>query len=116
MSTQPIPEVWRKAVCADLHAAGKRIEYTDDFYDRWQQDFPGETALGLLDDFETMLSQSLQGCPVTMDPPAKAGVTWEFWFIHGGERAYGKILLRKDGRGIVLYSAHLPKRKHLRCE
>lgn len=116
MSAQPIPDAWRKAVCADLRARGRRIEYTDDFYERWQEDFPGETYLSLLADFEHMLSMSLHGCPVTMDPPARAGETWEFWLMHGDEKAYGKILLRKDGKGIVIYSAHLPDRKHLWCE
>ncbi len=116
MSAQPIPDAWRKAVCADLRARGRRIEYTDDFYERWQEDFPGETYFGLLADFEHMLSMSLHGCPVTMDPPARAGETWEFWFMHGDEKAYGKILLRKDGKGIVIYSGHLPDQKHLRCE
>lgn len=116
MSAQPIPLAWRQEVCADLRARGKRIEMTDTFYARWQHDFPRETYLGLLHDFEEMLSQTLQGCPILLDPPARAGETWEFWFMHGGEKTYGKILLRKDGKGIVLYSAHLPEHRYLRCE
>ena len=116
MSAQPIPEAWRRAVCADLHVRGKRLEMKPSCYARWQEDFLNETDLGLLQDFEDMLSRALQGCPVTMDPPAKAGETWEFWFMHGGEKAYGKILLRKDGKGIVIYSAHLPKYRYLECE
>lgn len=116
MSAQPIPLAWRQAVSAALRARDARIEFTHSFYERWQTDFPGETFLGLLHDFESMLSRSLQGCPVTLDPPARAGETWEFWFMHGGDKAYGKILLRQDGRGIVLYSAHRPKYRYLHCE
>ena len=36
--------------------------------------------------------------------------------MHGGDKVYGKILLRKDGQGIVLYSAHRPKYRYLKCE
>lgn len=116
MSALPIPEAWRQAVCGDLLVRGNRIEATTGFYQHWQEDFPGETFLGLLYDFEYMLSRPLQGCPVTLAPPARAGETWEFWFMHGGDKVYGKILLRKDGQGIVLYSAHRPKYRYLKCE
>jgi hypothetical protein len=116
MSAQPIPEAWRRAVCEHLRARGRRIEATKDFFAHWQRDFPQETYLGLLHDFEHMLSSPLQGCPILLGPPARQGDTWEFWFMHGDEKAYGKILLRKDGKGIVLYSAHLPERRYLDCE
>lgn len=116
MSAQPIPEAWRRSVCADLRARGKRLEMKASCYERWQEDFPDETYLSLLHDFEYMLSRTLQGCPVVLDPPAAEGETWEFWFMHGNEKVYGKILLRKDGKGIVIYSAHLPEYRFLECE
>ena len=97
-----------------MHA--RFIEATNDFSERWQEDFPAETYLGLLHDFEDMLSRPLQGCPLTLDPPARDGETWEFWFAHGGDKAYGKILLRRDGKGVVLYSAHRPEYRYLKCE
>ena len=116
MSAQPIPLVWRQAVCADLRARGRRIEFTNTFLARWQQDYANGTYRELLDDLEAMLAQPLQGCPVLLAPPAREGETWEFWFMHQNDKAYGKILLRKDGKGIVLYSAHRPEFKHLKCE
>ena len=114
MSALPIPAIWRNAVCAALRH--RLFETTHDFWEAWQDDFPSASFPELIDDFEQMLSASLQGCPVTLDPPAKAGETWEFWFIHKNEKAYGKILLRKDGKGAVLYSAHLPRYRCLKCE
>ncbi len=116
MSAQPIPATWRQEVVAHLRARGNRIEYTNDFRTHWQRDFPRGTYRELLEDFEAMLVQPLQGCPVHLTPPAREGETWEFWFMHQNDKAYGKILLRKDGNGIVLYSAHRPEFKYLKCE
>lgn len=116
MSAQPIPTSWLRAVTVHLRARGDRLEFDPSGYMRWMEDFPGATELELFHDFEHMFSMTLHGCPLTMDPPAAAGETWEFWFMHRDEKAYGKILLRADGAGIAIYSAHLPTKKFLRCE
>ncbi len=54
------------------------------------------------------------GCPIQMDRPA--GETWEFFFPFQSRTFYGKILLRTDGRRIVIFSAHLPTKTKLSCE
>ena len=114
MSLQPIPETWRLAVISALRS--KKYEATTDFLEKWQNDFPSSRLPILLDDFEIMLSSPLHGCLVTLGPPARLGETWEFWLIHESQKAYAKILLRADGKGVVLYSAHLPKFRYLKCE
>lgn len=116
MSAQPIPSAWRQAVCSHLRArTANRVTILPSCLTRWADDFPGATVPELLLDFEDMLALTLHGCLVSMDPPP-VGETWEFWFMHREQKTYGKILLRADNRGIVIYSAHLPDRRHLRCE
>lgn len=57
---------------------------------------------------------NLQGCPVQMKSPP--GETWEFYFTFRRHRLYGKILLRPDRKGVVIFSGHPPLRPKLFCE
>jgi hypothetical protein len=59
-------------------------------------------------------SRKPTGCPVTMDHPP--GHTYEFLFNYLGECFYGKILLFKDHKRILLLSAHLADFAKLSCE
>jgi hypothetical protein len=44
------------------------------------------------------------------------GETWEFFFTFEGKPAYGKILITKDRKRIVIFSAHKPLKATLSCE
>ena len=127
MAQQEIPAQWRKEVCAILEteATDRLIEWTDDA----EQDYEADAAAtkmrkGDLDPvwrnevyqpFQSFLSSpSPTGCLVTMATPP--GETYEFYFDLHGERYYGKILLRKDRKRVIVFSAHRPRKATLSCE
>lgn len=113
MSLQPIPAAWRTAVCVALRSG--HFRFTADARRDWQNSFPGAFRPELVDDLIKTLSLSnLHGCPVKMDFPE--GDTWEFWFLHLGNKAYGKLLLSENGKDVVIFSAHHPTEPTLRCE
>jgi hypothetical protein len=113
MSQKPIPESWRMAVIKVLKSG--RWGKTDDFYTAWQNDFPKAYKFELEQAFiQALSSPSLTGCHVTMDRPP--GETWEFYFLYDDTRTYGKILLRNDSSGVVVFSAHRPRKPKLSCE
>jgi len=38
------------------------------------------------------------------------GQTYAFWFQHRSVRLYGKINLKPDGKIVLIYSSHLPRK------
>jgi len=116
MSLHPIPEQWRKAVCAVLRTADRRlIIYTDDASKRFEATIPDAFPYELRESFRAHLeSNACVGCPVTMSKPS--GATWEFFFNFRNQKLYGKILLRPDAKSIVIFSAHTPLKPTLSCE
>ncbi len=110
MSLQPIPEQWRKNVCAILKTENPRlIKYDPIGWLRFQADFPTCFAYQIQDSFRKYLeSDSAHGRQIMMNPPAPAGTTWEFFFPFQKETIYGKILLKSDSSLIMVFSAHRP--------
>lgn len=116
MAQKEIPEDWRKDVLAVLATEDPkqvvweplgRTRYEADFYPDW----PYEVNTS----FRAFLEQAKPtGCPIQMDRPP--GETWEFLFIHKTRKAYGKILLTKDRKRILIFSAHRPLKAKLSCE
>jgi hypothetical protein len=117
MALQEIPEPWRKAVCAALKTedTGRVIQWTGDGETRFlatpNADWNYEVYQPIID---FLSSKAPQGCLVAMSTPA--GETYEFLFTFKGMQLYGKILLRNDGKRIVLFSAHRPLKAKLSCE
>ena len=116
MALQPIPEQWRKEVCALLKASVDwTIRPTKGFGEEFQKSFPQSFIEDVYEAYISFLEGgSPMGCPVPMDYPA--GATWDFYFTFEGKKTYGKIMLRNDHKRIIPYSAHLPKKPKLRCE
>lgn len=126
MALIPIPETWRKTVCAILEeCTGSAIQWTYDAAVRFEAD--GDAAkrqsgstdpvwhYEVYDAFCAYLSQdSACGCSVPM--PATSGECYEFLFPIYGVHFYGKILLRTDRKGVVIFSAHRPLKNKLSCE
>lgn len=126
MAQQPIPEKWRKEVCAVLETEdGRLIEWKIDAEIRYEADATaakmraGDTDAAwryeVYQPFRKFLSSpNPTGCLVNMETPP--GETYEFLFDFLGEKFYGKILLRPDRKKIVIFSAHRPLKKLLSCE
>ena len=116
MALQPIPEQWRKHVCAILRASVDwTIRPTKDFGEKFQRSFPKSFVEDVYEAYISFLEgNDPKGCPVQMEYPA--GETWDFYFNFEGKKTYGKILLRTDRKRIIPYSAHLPEKPKLRCE
>ena len=117
MAQIELPEPWRKKVCAILSTeeTGTLIEWTNDAERRFEASFYDAWPNQLYAAYQAFLSGAHPtGCFVTMKKPA--GQTYEFLFRFKGRTAYGKILLRADGRRVVVFSAHLPEKPKLSCE
>ena len=116
MAQQEIPEAWRRDVIALLLTEDTkkivwdptgRARYEADYYPDW----PNEVYAS----FRNYLGQDKpMGCPVKMDFPP--GETWEFLFSYKNRKAYGKILITKDRKRLLLFSAHKPLKDKLSCE
>lgn len=116
MSLQPIPVTWCIAVYTVLRTSDARaIRYTGDAWARFEATFPDAFRPELQGAYMAALrAGTLLGCPVQMNNPP--GETWEFYFSFRGQRLYGKILLRPDRKGVVIFSAHPPLKPKLSCE
>ena len=117
MALQPIPGAWLRRVAQVLKSGTmhREIRKTQDFSQKFQASFPSDTDDRVLSYFLIFLeSRNPHGCPVNMNRPP--GDTWEFWFTYKQQKTYGKILLSTDQQRVILFSAHLPERRHLRCE
>jgi hypothetical protein len=112
-----IPEQWRAKVCAILEteATGKLIEWTDDATKRFEASYLDAWPYEMYAALRSYLNKTNPtGCPKSMDYPT--GETYEFFFAFKGDEAYGKILLRPDAKGIVIFSAHVPLKNKLDCD
>ena len=127
MAQIQIPEPWRTQVCAVLatEKTGTLIRWTGDAEARYETSAAAVKVRSgennpvwkheIYQAFrEYLTSQQPTGCPITMDYPA--GHTYEFLFRYRGESFYGKILLFKDRRRVLVLSAHLPDFDKLSCE
>lgn len=120
MAQIEIPEAWRKTVCAILKREDlKLIVWTENAYLRYQADYTALSKPVWQYEIYVPLRGYLEvgrptGCQIVMERPP--GETYEFFFLFRSQRAYGKILLRRDSSSIVLLSAHRPLRLTLSCE
>jgi hypothetical protein len=117
MAQSEIPPAWRSAVTLILKTGkkGKEIIWTGDSEQDFEESFLGAWLYEAHDAIRTFLSgASPSGCSVVMDRPA--GTTFEFYFLFKGRKAYGKVLLKTDGKSVVIFSAHLPRKPKLSCE
>lgn len=108
MDEVEIPADWRKCVCDILRTRdGSRIRIVNRAKHEWDAAFPMSFAFdlynALLDALEV---EGVTGKRVTgMLPP---GEVWAFWFVHEGQRLYGKVNLLEGKLSIMVYSAHRP--------
>lgn len=112
-----IPHQWRNSVCAILEtgATGEVIAWTDDAAKRFEASYLDAWPHEIYEAFMSYFAKSNPtGCSKTMDYPI--GETYEFLFPFKGEEAYGKILLRPNAKGIVIFSAHVPLKDRLDCD
>ncbi len=127
MPQTEIPAQWRKEVCAILatEKTGSLIRWTNDAEARYEASAAAIKVRSgdnnpvwqneIYQPFREYLSKAqCTGCPITMDYPP--GTTYEFLFPYRGEILYGKILLFKDRKRILVLSAHLPDFEKLSCE
>ncbi|GEM_PF-380826 len=108
----PIPEAWRKAVCAILHSGDRdRIDLKRRAWDEWNSVTNHAFQYELFNALEDALSNAeVEGKRHEMDEP---GETYAFFFFHNGRRLYSKICLCPDGTVIIIYSAHPPNKETL---
>ncbi len=116
MALIPIPEPWRKDVCAILETGEKKlIRWTRDSENDFQTSFIDAWPYELYEAFRSYLGgASPMGCEKHMDHPP--GSTYDFFFPFKGKKTYGKILLGLNRQFIVIFSAHLPQYPTLSCE
>jgi hypothetical protein len=127
MAQTEIPKPWRDRVCAILatERTGSQIRWTRDATTRYEADAAavklrsGDNDPVWHNEIYQPLKEFLSnghptGCSIMMhDPP---GDTYEFLFHYKGERFYGKILLFKDNKRIIIFSAHLANYDRLSCD
>ena len=108
-----IPPEWRTAVAGILRSGDrKRIHTTRESDRTWEAAFPsGEDAWDYVR-FDAMAialeNPCIQGQRITtMKEP---GETYEFFFTHRNNLMYGKINLKPDGKIILIYSSHTPRK------
>lgn len=117
MAQIEIPEGWRTQVCAILatEATGKLIRWTIDAEKRYQAGSDFSWKNEIYQPFRDYLSAPHPtGCPITMSNPP--GETWEFLFPFKGKKFYGKLLLTKDRKRVMVFSAHIADYETLSCE
>jgi hypothetical protein len=107
---EPIPEVWKKDVCAILRSAErKHIIMRESARLAWSATFPAEWTHDLYEALEESLEdpQILGRQIEDMEEP---GEVYAFWFRCEGKKLYAKIGLEPGRRRLIIYSAHLPRK------
>lgn len=107
--TCAIPQQWISGVVEKLkRGSDKEIEWTKDAFARWvRYGRRGEA-------YEAMcnaLKPGIVGKYVKM--PNDEGETYAFFFSAKNQTMYGKICLTRDGRLVIIYSAHERERDEL---
>ena len=117
MALQEIPAQWRTEVCAIIatEKTGTLIRWTEDAEKRFQAGSDSAWHYEIYQAIKDCLSAPhATGCPITMANPP--GETYEFLFPFRRKQFYGKILLRKDRKSVVVFSAHIADYLTLSCE
>lgn len=103
-----IPDTW-KATISEILKEGftERLEVTIRAFQNFQDLFPDAFNYHMLEAFIAALGiPDLTGKRVYGITPE--GEAYEFIFTYRSRPVYGKVCLRKDGRLVVIISAHRP--------
>ena len=106
----PIPKEWRTVVIAILRSGDKSRIFTTQQADR---DWGATCPNAWLGDRHKAMADALERDEISgrhiinMEPPCD---TYEFWFLFDERRFLGKIGLRSDGRLIIIFSSHIPRK------
>ena len=105
----PIPNEWKARVCDVLRTRNRsRITVRGTVWKDWNSTFPLAWPDDLYNAFEDALNvPGVLGARKFMDEP---GETYAFFFEFDGTRLFGKINLLPDGRVIIIYSGHKPRK------
>ena len=105
-----IPAEWREAVCRILLTHDKHLIDSIPQADRdWHSTYPNAWDSERDDALAAALSNDgVTGLHITdMIPPCDA---YAFWFSFQEDRLYGKVGLTPDGRIVIIFSSHRPRR------
>ena len=108
----PIPKAWCKVVSEILRNGDENfIDWTHQSWLDWEATFSNEKDAWNYVRFDAMASAleqpNVMGKSVQM---RESGETYAFWFYHDSVQMYGKINLRPDGKIILIYSSHSPRK------
>jgi hypothetical protein len=105
-----VPRPWRQAVIAALRSHDdERVRVTLAAQQDWAHTFPAAWPSQLAE----TLADALQDDQLTgrqVQTMREIGETWEFMFHHERRLLYSKINLRPDGRVVIVYSVHAPRK------
>ncbi|MCX6969250.1 MAG: hypothetical protein NTV93_03730 [Verrucomicrobia bacterium] len=107
----PIPRTWCDAVSKILRSGDRQLIDTTGQSDLdWEATFPDDAwdyvrfgAMSAALEKPDVIGKHILG----MDEP---GETYAFWFHHRAVQLYGKINLFPDGKIILIYSSHTPRK------
>ncbi len=105
-----IPQDWRDAVCAILRTGDDaRILRTQQADRDWRHTCPDSWMYQRHEAMAIALElDGVTGRHITdMEPPCDA---YEFWFRFESRKFVGKIGLLPDGRVIIVFSSHIPRK------
>src|SRR5947208_2468861 len=106
---EPIPEAWRTRVASILRSGDRSAIITTQQADRdWQSAFPDAWNYQRFEAMAMALELPITGRKIL--DMAEPGEVWSFWFGFSGRTLYGKINLLPDGKIIILYSSHIPRK------
>lgn len=105
---EQIPNKWKKAVLAILaEGLGERVEVTVRARQDFEDLFPDTFGYHLIEAFtEALQIPELEGNRKYGMKPE--GEIYEFIFDYRKLPVYGKVCLRKDGKLVLIISAHRP--------
>jgi hypothetical protein len=106
----PIPHVWRAAVCAILRTGdNSRIMAVSTANRDWNEECPDSWLYQRHQAMENALqTEGITGRHILdMTPPCD---TYEFWFHFESRKFLGKIGLLPDGKLIIIFSSHRPRK------
>ena len=107
----PIPRAWRDTVSKILRSGDRKfIDTTGQSDLDWEATFPDDAwdyvrfgAMAAALEKNDVIGKYIP----TMEEP---GETYAFWFQHRDVQLYGKINLFPDGKIILIYSSHTPRK------
>mgnify|MGYP001281232236 FL=1 len=104
-----IPAAWRNAVIAILESGDKNRIISTETADRdWNAAFPHAFMFARHQAMAQALQADIHGRHIAdMRPACDA---YEFWFFFDQSRVLGKIGLLPNGKIIIIFSSHIPRK------